>query len=308
MLRIVTTLSMICLFAGQASAQDCRLVSFTDEVQARYETIIAELERTPYSSNALPILDELLEKPLNCNEYRMVLQLRSLIGLVNHGADSYFQDLEALLLNRDFPDFTGPRSLGHVLEDTSNEVLRESLNRHLDLMLAFPPQTARDVLLRATACLALARNDEALTWAKIGSDNATGETRRLYLELLIHIYEAMNSFDERDDAIELLAQFQPVIDPIKDLSFDMDAQLIEQPTIAMPSKAIKRKIKGDCEARFDVDERGYVVDLVVTCSHRIFKTTVERSVGNLRFFPKRINGDYLRRNNLVLPLVFDEYW
>lgn len=85
---------------------------------------------------------------------------------------------------------------------------------------------------------------------------------------------------------------------------DRDAQPIGYPTPIYPEAMIAENMSADCEGRFDVTAKGYVVDLNVTCTHPGFVDSATQAIATLRFEPKIVNGEPVRRTGVVYPIQY----
>ncbi|MAP94652.1 MAG: energy transducer TonB [Ponticaulis sp.] len=86
---------------------------------------------------------------------------------------------------------------------------------------------------------------------------------------------------------------------------DRDAQPIRPPIVSYPTRAAERGIEGECEVRFDVDERGRPYNVSANCTNSVFTREAERAVSNVEFAPKIIKGQPARRSNVVYPISFN---
>ena len=86
---------------------------------------------------------------------------------------------------------------------------------------------------------------------------------------------------------------------------DRDAQPIRPPVPSYPSRAAERGIEGNCDVRFDVDERGRPFNIEATCTDSVFVREAERAVSRVEFAPKIVRGQAARRVNVVYPITFN---
>jgi len=86
---------------------------------------------------------------------------------------------------------------------------------------------------------------------------------------------------------------------------DRDAQPIRPPVVSYPTRAAERGIEGECEVRFDVDERGKPFNVQADCTDSVFTREAERAVSRVEFAPKIIRGQPARRTNVVYPITFN---
>lgn len=85
---------------------------------------------------------------------------------------------------------------------------------------------------------------------------------------------------------------------------DRDAQPIRPPVPSYPTRAAERGIEGNCDVRFDVDERGRPFNIEATCTDSVFVREAERAVSRVEFAPKIVRGQAVRRVNVVYPISF----
>lgn len=83
-----------------------------------------------------------------------------------------------------------------------------------------------------------------------------------------------------------------------------EASPLNPPVPKYPYWAAFFGIEGHCDVRFNVDEDGYVFGVLASCSSRMFCHEANRTVSEVRFSPKLIDGVPTVRFNVVYPLTF----
>ncbi len=86
---------------------------------------------------------------------------------------------------------------------------------------------------------------------------------------------------------------------------DRDAQPISPPIPSYPMDMADLGLGAKCEAVFDVSIEGYVeTGMKVECSHPGFVDAVRNAVITLRFLPKLVDGEAVRRTGVIYPIEF----
>lgn len=86
---------------------------------------------------------------------------------------------------------------------------------------------------------------------------------------------------------------------------DRDAQPIDYPRPVYPIDLAEQGIGAECEALFDVTPEGFVADnLEVECTHPGFVESTTIAVSTLRFEPKIVDGQAVRRKGVVYPIQY----
>tara|TARA_Y100000052_G_scaffold22253_2_gene22935 strand:+ start:35082 stop:35840 length:759 start_codon:yes stop_codon:yes gene_type:complete len=81
---------------------------------------------------------------------------------------------------------------------------------------------------------------------------------------------------------------------------------LEPPVPYYPIEMAERGISAECEARFAVSKTGYVEPgFKVDCSRRGFDDAVKAAVSKLKFEPQIRDGEPVRVENAVYPIVFE---
>ncbi|MEE9380065.1 MAG: energy transducer TonB [Hyphomonadaceae bacterium] len=86
---------------------------------------------------------------------------------------------------------------------------------------------------------------------------------------------------------------------------DRDAQPIAPPIPSYPTDMIDLGLGAKCDATFNVSANGYVeAGMKVECTHPGFVEAVRNAVISLRFEPKLVDGEAVRRTGVIYPLEF----
>lgn len=93
--------------------------------------------------------------------------------------------------------------------------------------------------------------------------------------------------------------------PAEDLtSEDREAQPIRPPQPSYPQLAARVGLPGRCTVLFDVDHRGYPVNIRPFCTHPVFCQSASEAMSKVVFTPKTIGGHAVPRSNVVYPLEY----
>lgn len=79
---------------------------------------------------------------------------------------------------------------------------------------------------------------------------------------------------------------------------------LSPPAPVYPQKLATRSIEGNCEVRFDLDERGRPFNVSATCTHDGFVREAIRSIRKVQFAPEIVDGRAQIRQNVVYPFEF----
>ncbi|MEM9180651.1 MAG: energy transducer TonB [Pseudomonadota bacterium] len=85
---------------------------------------------------------------------------------------------------------------------------------------------------------------------------------------------------------------------------DRDTQPIDYPKPEYPRDMAIQNISAHCDGYFDVNPEGYVINLEVKCGHPGFVTSARNAIATLRFEPKIVNGNAVKRTGVVYPIVY----
>ena len=85
---------------------------------------------------------------------------------------------------------------------------------------------------------------------------------------------------------------------------DRDAKPINAPLLTYPAELAEQGIGAECEATFAVSPAGIPEDITAECTHPGFIEEVINSASTLRFSPKLVDGEPVRREGVVYPLLF----
>lgn len=85
---------------------------------------------------------------------------------------------------------------------------------------------------------------------------------------------------------------------------DRDAQPIMHPVPKYPVQAAMAGMSGMCDAHFDVDRTGQIVNLRADCSNVVFCHETIRAMSEVEFVPKIIENEAMPRYGVVYPLVY----
>ncbi|MEM9181113.1 MAG: energy transducer TonB [Pseudomonadota bacterium] len=85
---------------------------------------------------------------------------------------------------------------------------------------------------------------------------------------------------------------------------DRGAQPIEPPVPKYPVQAAMAGMSGMCDALFDVDQTGNILNLRASCSNLVFCHEVIRAMSEVAYAPKIVNGEAVPRYGVVFPLEF----
>lgn len=85
---------------------------------------------------------------------------------------------------------------------------------------------------------------------------------------------------------------------------DRGAQPIEPPVPKYPVQAAMAGMSGMCDALFDIDQTGKIVNLRANCSNVVFCHEVIRAMSDVAYAPKIVNDEAVPRYGVVYPLEF----
>lgn len=93
--------------------------------------------------------------------------------------------------------------------------------------------------------------------------------------------------------------------PVSSADDDRHAEPIEPPFVVYPVDLVRQGISGECQATFHVSIDGVPEDIVVSCTDQGFLQATKDAVETLRFEPKIVDGEAVRRKNVEYPIVFN---
>ncbi|MEL6857315.1 MAG: energy transducer TonB [Pseudomonadota bacterium] len=85
---------------------------------------------------------------------------------------------------------------------------------------------------------------------------------------------------------------------------DRDVQPIEPPKPVYPDRLASESISARCDGYFDVNPTGYVINLEVKCGHPGFVESAKNAISSLRFEPKIVYAQAVKRTGVVYPLWY----
>ena len=83
-----------------------------------------------------------------------------------------------------------------------------------------------------------------------------------------------------------------------------EAVPVTPPTPSYPPMAVFFRMKGYCEVRFDVDERGYAFNLLTSCTDYVFCYQSKKAINAITFVPDYEDGRPIPRPNVLYPFQY----
>ncbi len=85
---------------------------------------------------------------------------------------------------------------------------------------------------------------------------------------------------------------------------DRDTQPIAPPHPYYPQKAQDEMKSGKCEVHLDVTAEGIPINIEAVCTDPLFVESAERSMVDVVFAPKIVNGQPVERKGVIYPLEY----